>query len=507
MNNEDATPLGEFTRELLYNELLKRKIMGRKKIFTIGLDLPGEEFEYVPFDSDQSLLDADIVLFTPSFGDHYPSETYQGERLFSHSSSVNVSQNIQHWRNEIAAATNVGKLVIIFLAKPQIAYRYTGNSEYSGTGRSRVTTNIVTKVTSYSAVPIITTVEAKTGREVRLTKEGGYLAPYWKEFEGFSPYQAFIDGKFSHNVLTTKSGSKVVAAAVRGKGALLFIPPLSYDEKKFVKYNTKTDQSFWTPEAIKFGKKLSTALVGLFDSLAKGRSTTPPPGWALDPAFRTEEEVEVQVKIAEVSKRIGKLQQQKTALEQRLDELGSFRGLLFEQGKPLERSVCEALKVLGFSAVPFADSESEFDVVFESQEGRCLGEVEGKDNKAVSIEKFSQLERNIQEDFSREGVKEYAKGVLFGNAERLTPLDERNDSFTTKCLTAATRVGAALVKTSDLFQPVRYLLSHEDAEYAKACRDAIFSTKGNVVNFPAPPEDAQSKMAEEVTTGASIAVS
>lgn len=475
--------------------------MARKKIFTIGFDLPGEEFEYIPFESDQSLLDADIILFTPGFGNHYPSETYQGERLFGHASSVGVYQNIQHWRNELSAATNVGKLVIIYLTKPLNYYRYTGDKSYSGTGRSRVTTNIVTRISSYSAVPNITNVEAKTGREVRLTKEGGYLAPYWKEFESYSPYQAFIEGKFSNNVLTTKSGDKVVAAAVRGKGTILFLPPLSYDENKFTKYNDKTDQVLWTAEAVKFGKKLSTALVGLFDSLAKGRSTTPPPSWVLDPAFRTDEEVEVQSKIAEITKRISKLQQQKTELEQRLDELGSFRALLFEQGKPLERAVREALTVLGFSAVPFADSESEFDVVFESEEGRCLGEVEGKDNKAVSIEKFSQLERNLQEDFAREGVSDYAKGVLFGNAERLNPLSERNDPFTTKCLTAATRVGAALVKTSDLFEPIRYLLSHADADYAKACRDAIFLTKGSVVTFPATPEGGKSKIAEETSKG------
>src|SRR5207245_1319034 len=109
------------------------------------------------------------------------------------------------------------------------------------------------------------------------------------------------------------------------------------------------------------------------------------------------------------------------------------------------------------SAVPFAESDSEFDVIFESPEGRCLGEVEGKDTKAINIDKFSQLERNLQEDFAREGVTEYAKGVLFGNAERLKPPAERGHAFTGKCITAAKRVHAALVRTADLFDPVRYL--------------------------------------------------
>ena len=279
--------------------------MTKKRIFTVGFDLPGEEFEYIEFDSDQSLLDADIILFRPGFGNHYPSEDYQGEPLFRPSSSVSVAQNLQHWRSELASATNVGKLVIIYVTKPLSYFRYTGEQQNSVTGRSRVITNVVTRVTSFSAVPNVITVEAKTGREVRLTKDGAYLAPYWKEFEGYSPYQAYIDGKFTHAILITKVGNKTVAAAVRGKGTLLFLPPLLYDEKKFIKYNDKKDESFWTPEAIKFGKRLSGALVGLYDNLAKGRSSTPPPSWALSQAFRTDEEGVIQGNIAQVSKNIG----------------------------------------------------------------------------------------------------------------------------------------------------------------------------------------------------------
>ena len=74
---------------------------------------------------------------------------------------------------------------------------------------------------------------------------------------------------------------------------------------------------------------------------------------------------------------------------------------------------------------------------------RFIGEVEGKDNKAINIDKFSQLERNLNEDFAREGVDQFAKGVLFGNPYRLRSPDNRDDPFTDKCRTAAARRGAA----------------------------------------------------------------
>jgi hypothetical protein len=155
--------------------------------------------------------------------------------------------------------------------------------------------------------------------------------------------------------------------------------------------------------------------------------------------------------------------------------------------------VVEALTTIGFVAKRYAEGESEFDVVFEAPEGRCLGEVEGKDSKPINIDKFSQLERNLQEDFARDDVKEYAKGVLFGNAERLIDIQSRGETFTTKCVSAAKRAHVALVRTSDLFDPIRYLRTHSDSDYATACRKAIFASDGDLVVFPAAPVDQAAK--------------
>ena len=470
--------------------------MTKKKIFTIGFELPEDDFQNIPFDSNQSLLDADIILYKAGFGDHYASKDYQGKPLFDNYESVRVAQNLQHWRSELVTATNAAKLVIVFLAKPLDYFRYTGEQRFSGTGRSLVRTDLVTQVESYTAVPNITSVEPKSGREVRLTKEGSYLAPYWKEFEEYSEYEAFIKGKFSHVLLKTKTGNKIVAAAVKSKGLLFFLPPLRYNEDKFVKYNSKKNEEYWTTEAIKFSKNLAAVLAALSNSILSSRLITPPPLWALDSVYTTQEEGALHREITKVSKKISKLQKQRTELEERFNEAGLIRALLYEQGKPLERAVRDALTLLGFSAVSYTESDSEFDVIFQSPEGRCLGEIEGKDNKAVNIDKFSQLERNLHEDFAREDVTEYAKGVLFGNAKRLKPPTDRGEAFTSKCITAAKRVGFALVRTQDFFEPIRYLRSTPDPEYAKICRNAIFETEGDIVAFPTVPISSTSDVQE-----------
>ena len=94
-----------------------------------------------------------------------------------------------------------------------------------------------------------------------------------------------------------------------------------------------------------------------------------------------------------------------------MEEAAQLRVLLYETGKALEGAVLKALRLWGFVAEGHHDAESEFDAIFISPEGRFLGEVEGKDNKAVNIDKMGQLERNLQEDFAKDGVDSFAKGV------------------------------------------------------------------------------------------------
>jgi hypothetical protein len=93
---------------------------------------------------------------------------------------------------------------------------------------------------------------------------------------------------------------------------------------------------------------------------------------------------------------------------------------------------------------------------------------------------------NIHEDFDREGVTEPAKAVLFGNAIRLTPPKERGGFFTEKCMTAAKRIGCALVRTTDLFEVARCLADTPSAEFAQQCRRSILNANGEVVVFPSP---------------------
>ena len=476
--------------------------MAKHRIFTIGFELPGDEFERVEFNSDRTLLDADIILFEPTLGDVYSVERYSGKQLLTEHSSSSTKEQLDHWRSEIVAAINAGKLVIVYLSKPVECFRHTGRREFSGTGRSRVTTNIVEPVSSYDSVPNLRTATAKSGKEMRLEKGGSFLAPYWSEFSTYSPYEVEIEGDFKEVLLKSRTGDRIVGAAVRGKGTLLFLPPLRYEAEKFVRYDAKSEESYWTEEAERFAKRLVAALGGLADNPSARAGGTPPPPWTMESRYRLAEESRLQAAVSVCTSKIAELQSKKVALETQLGGAGTLRRLLFEQGLGLEAAILEALTLFGFEAKPFASGGSEFDAVFVSPEGRCLGEAEGKDTKPINIDKFSQLERNLQEDFARDDVEDYAKGVLFGNAYRLQPLNERKDYFTDKCVSAAKRVKVALVRTPDLFGPARYLKENPtDVAYAAECRKAIFATEGAIVSFPVPPVGDATSVTEGPPSG------
>ncbi|MGA3193295.1 MAG: hypothetical protein ABSD73_12475 [Candidatus Bathyarchaeia archaeon] len=462
---------------------------GRHRIFTVGFDLPGGDFEYVSFESDQTLLDADIVLFKPTLGDYHSSEAFQGKPLLSEHSSFSVGERLKHWRSEITAAVNAGKLVVVYLTKPVQCHRYTGITNFSGTGRNRLQTNIVEPVSSYQAVPNLKTVTPKTGKETRLEKDPGYFAEYWNQFSSYSAYEVEIEGEFSKVLLRARSGERIVGAAVHTKlGSLLFLPPLHFGEVNFVRHDAFKKERYWTEEAGQFGARLASSLSGLAEGIRRERSSTPPPAWTAESKYRLAAEADIEHRVTMLTDQITQLNKEKASLRDELSRAGSLRRLLYEQGKQLESAVLEALDLLGFKAGRFVEGESEFDAVFTSPEGRCLGEVEGKDNKAINVDKISQLERNLHEDFARDQVTEYAKGVLFGNAHRLLPPNERGDFFTDKYASAAARLKVALVRTPDLFPCAKYLKEHpDDKAYASECREAIFSAGGTVVFFPDPP--------------------
>lgn len=464
--------------------------MTKRKIITVGLDLASPDTEYASFQSDMSLLDWDIILFKPEIEDFIPiySDYYQGKPSLSDYESFRLKECCEHWRREINQAVEAGKTVIVFLPTLREVYVDTGKRSYSGSGRNQKTTRYVDFYNNYKAIPAKLSPVNATGSSIKLSSRGSEtLVTFWREFESVSQYHVILTEATVPACLVTKTGDKPVGALYqikRSSGSLLLLPDIDFYADQFIK--AKDDKQTWTPAARKFAGRMVAAVVALDKVLRNSAEVTPEPVWAKNAKYTLGSESTLRMQLLEAESKVEIAQKHKEQVAEDLKSAGAFRGLLFEKGKPLERAIIDALRLLGFQAAPYKESLSEFDVVFESDEGRLIGEAEGKDNKAINIDKLRQLGMNIHEDLQREEVSLPAKPVLFGNAFRLQPLDERLDPFTEKCCSAAATSSTALVFTPDLFWPVQYLSDHEDNDYARSCRQALVSATGRV-SFPPPP--------------------
>jgi hypothetical protein len=243
----------------------------------------------------------------------------------------------------------------------------------------------------------------------------------------------------------------------------------------------------WTPEAMQFGSRFLEQLIWLHKNSRQQSTKTPTPDWSKEAAFLMLKEVELGKGIAKINLEIDVLVEQRQNAEEALQKQSKLRDLLFENGSMLEDSLHLALGILGFKTSRYHDTDSEFDVVFESEEGRLLGEAEGKDTKPINIGKLRQLQMNILEDLEREEVELPAKAVLLGNGFRLAEPSERPEQFTTKCQTASQQNGTALISTVELFYAAKYLAENENDAFSQKCRETILNGVG-IVALPAPPE-------------------
>jgi hypothetical protein len=482
--------------------------MEKNIVFVGGSAVRSDNVTNLNFWSDNSLLDGDIIVFTVNISTYSSGNWYQGMPCLDDDSSFRLKRHIGHWRSELSAALTEGKTVISFVNDSPQVNAATGEMKYSGTGRNTRTTRIVATVDPYEVIPCnFGSVIRRSGERIKPAGELGILATYWKEFGSYSVYEAYIENFKGVPLLVTQTGSMAVGGTFRQatwKGTLIFLPPpdlaaiadsrvkdLKERQKKKRAQNPKTAarqaESYRNKAELSVAKQFIAALIGLDKAARNKADATPPPEWSQDDRFTLTKEVQLQTKIDQNIADALKLRNERDSLKQALGEAQKLKALLYEKGKPLEAAILIGLEILGFQAEHLQEGDSEIDAVIVDPEGkRFIGEAEGKDDKAINVDKLDQLDRNLKEDFSRQddNTAEFALGVLFGNAFRLTAPENRAAFFTSKCVLAAKRSHIRLVRTTDLFNVARHLCNHPNEEFATACRRSIADVDGEVVIFP-----------------------
>lgn len=464
--------------------------MSKLKILSVGYDWPSDSIEYVDISSRRSLLEADIVLFRPSlrgFPADYSNPSFRGRRNLSDDASADLTRAISHWRAQLTEALDHGVLILLFLSAQEEVFYHTGD-KYTGTGRARTTIRQVSGATNYNLLPFeLGEMHFVNGEVIGKGKEFERLSSYWNLCAEYSAYFVYLTKAPIVPTLKVGKTSNIVGGRHRESPNLIILPDVALPTDEFIAYD-EDEEEVWTEEALVFGKQLERVLVDLHAEAEGQSSVTTPPDWCDEVKFPLPGEEARLKKKSQILEKISTAEEQLRVLVLETSEIAKYRALLYEKGPRLESTARAAFELLGFETTHYNIGGDEFDALLTSDEGRFLVEVEGRDNKAIATEKFDQLSRNVDLDFSRDDVDDYAKGVLVGNAFRLSPLAERNDFFTPKVLRGAANRGFALIKSPDLFYLVQYFLATKDTKFAKKCREVIADTNGEEVKFPKPPD-------------------
>ena len=453
-----------------------------KSIVAINHDIPSVE-DYLPYLSNESLRDYDIAVFNPAFPWLDRIHFNGGGSCLSVESTKSLLEAMSHWGSEFQGALQAGKTIFVVMD---------GYKDDLGTGGSTLTKNQRTYSTftlnNYQFIPGNLGLKNAKGRKI-VAMDGVYRGLH-EAMKEIMHYRVIVNSGAAKKIYATKDGATIGAVLKfeKYRGTIVLLPYFDFDDDSF-REKGEDGKPAWTRKAMKTSNALVSQLVAIDKFIRGSTERTPPPEWAEKmpaPAVVTA----LDQTIADLDRRIVELQQQRNQQVEAKAEVLEFSHLLYETGKPLEQAIEKALRLIGYTAETLRLGDLEIDHVIVGPSGRrMIGESEGKDNNAIDITKFRQLESNIGEDFQRDEIDEPAKGVLFGNGFRLTVPSERAEQFTQKSLINAKRLGSALIRTMDLYQAVAYLLDHpHDEAFKLACRSAIEETAGGIVQFPDPSQ-------------------
>lgn len=459
-----------------------------KQIFTIGYTIPTFDKNYIDFYDTQSLMDADILLVSPEYfvprGEWVDFST-SDSGCYNVSASQIYKQKMERLRKEIDDHLNAGKNVFILLAKKE-EYQLSNSVSSEKKGQHTYHTE---SYNNYNFLPVrIGTLTSASGKHIEFSGHQTFSS-FYDRFKNNLEYQLYIENLTGAQIIFTgKDKTKILGAIFKvKKGNLIVLPYIDSNKKEFTEYKEK--KKYWTKEATQFGKSLVKALVDIDKALCDNGDKTPPPDWINEADYQLKEEAILAREIENKTEEISKLVLQKNELVLKKDQSVILKDLLFEKGKRFENAIKIALEILGYKAENYNDGNLELDHVITSPEGeRFIGEAEGKDTSAISIDKFRQLSVNIQEDLQRDEIETPAIGILFGNGFRLTKPSERLEQFTTKCMNTAKSSNCILIRSTDLFYVAKYIQESDNTKFASDCRDNIKNSIGKIVEFPELPK-------------------
>lgn len=432
-------------------------------IITVDFYLDDKKIINTGINGYETLLDADVVIFDPSMINRLWEEKVKYDKANVGSIYSPLSDQIREIfearKNEVETLLENGKIIISFLHPI---------SGFYGEVRNK---NTYDTITNYDFLPLsqdyfldrLKSGSSNQNNSLKHHPKGKTIfSQFFYAFKDKIKYTAYFDFDATSNpeyFILNKANRPIAVFQKYSNGLIVLLPPLDNDndDKKFIGVIRQCAERFLLQ-----------------------RHKTPPPTWTK--LFSLNGELEYNERLDSLVKQMDDLQEEIKNTEKEKLEITQYKGLLFEQGEELEILVLKSFKLFGFSAENRKQADLEHDVVFESEEGRGIAEIEGKDNDAIHISKLDQLNRAVDEDF--ELTENYPQGLLIGNHYRLTNPVDRKEAFTEKVHIVATKKSFGLLTTLEIYKAVDYLLQNpNDEEFKRKCREKILTTSGKEIKL------------------------
>lgn len=408
----------------------------------LGINTEFESLNYPNFDENSftssiSILDYEAVVISTDFirNQYKESSTspYQNKRLLSEYASSQIKQDYMIMKEQLIELLKQGKNIFVLMGNNENCYIYTGEKQYSGTGKNARATNIVTEFDMYSFLPVKISATHVYGERTEICGKKPY-ADFFKKTKECYHYAAYFTMPQPSALLNIYGSNKAISAVFEYENGKIILLPLPYYEDDYI------EEKYWK----KYGKLYLDALFELSERMSASVDDYVLPEWTN--CFSILNEAVECEKLEKDLRKLKKLQESIDKQEDLIRQIQRYKTLITSSGNQLEEIVKLVLSELGFSL--FDAEKGRSDIIARYHEVDIVAEIKGV-TKSAAEKHAAQLEKWVAQ-FTEE--KEHApKPLLIVNGFGDTPLLERvEDVFPNQMLKYCEARNHALITTAQL---------------------------------------------------------
>ena len=200
------------------------------RIGAMGCDFENKDISHVLFRSTMSLLDYDLVLWDPSFlFDDYSESPYQptygGYKRLSNDESVHLVDELNRRKTEMCDLLDNGRPLVIFVPTPTSIYYWTGQTEYSGSGRNQKSTSILKKFELNDALPVSIIESVSSDGDSIEFRGDTVFKTYWDRMKEYHYFSAYFKSDIGKPFLFVKGTGKSVGTLIKTKKSFILLLP------------------------------------------------------------------------------------------------------------------------------------------------------------------------------------------------------------------------------------------------------------------------------------------